>query len=322
MASEPPMTVAEPAPIVEAPTPEVAPAAKSVTETLYPDDTRQPAQDEPVAAIAAPEDPEGDEEGKQEEPEAEPIAAPTSWAKDAKEVFAALPREAQEVIAKREAERESFVQSKSREAATTRQQVETEAHTVIQQLMQNHAQQLETYAQQFEAPRPDIRLLQSADPQHRELYYQQKDAYEYATAQRDALAQQVEQARQQATFAEQQQGQAELQRELAMLQERLPEWSDPSERAKLLSDIQPIAAELGYSPELMAQARAQDILALKTAHGWREDALKYRDLMKRKMEPVRAAKQLPPVARAGAPTGQAKPAGVISTLYPNDPPRR
>lgn len=277
----------------------------------------EPQQD-PDAGAETPEGEEQPGDGEQQ-PDLEPIAAPTSWAKDAKEVFGTLPREAQEVIAQREADREKFLHQKSREASSTRQAVESEARQALSTIMENHQRAL----QQFLPPvpeMPDPRLLSSGDPQHRDLYYQQKAEYDYAAAQRDAISQQIEQSRQHADAISQQQYQAEIQAEHHALEDALgTEWSDPSERAKLLEKLQPIAAELGYSQEVMAQARAADILALRRIGDFKAKADKYDQLMKKKMEPVRAAKsQLPPAARPGITGGNPTPADAASLLYPDD----
>lgn len=294
----------------------VAPEAQPVDATTPEAFDAKDFYNEPAAEGESSEPVEGEDDGLREA--AEPIAAPLSWAKDAKETFASLPREAQEVIAKRETEREQFVQAKAREAATTRQAVEREAQTALQQIMQGHAHQLEQYAGQFDVSPPDTRLLQSSDPQHHAAYYEQDRQYRIASAQRENLSQQAQQARRQAEGLQQQQMQAAMAEEHAILAEKIPEWSDPSERAKLLGLLEPIAAELGYPQELMAQAGATDILALKAAHSWKQDADKYRQLMKQRMQPVRAAKQITPTARAMSPGGQSAPASVAAQLYPND----
>lgn len=296
----------------------VAPDAQPVVPANETTDAADFYRDQPQAdAEPAPQGDEGGE-GEQEGGDPDPIAAPLSWAKDAKETFASLPREAQEIIAKRETEREQFVQSKAREASQTRNTVETEARGVIQQMMQNHASQLEQYAGQFNVAPPDVRLLQSADPAHHAAYYEQDRQYRIASAQRETLSQQAQQARQQADGIAAQEREQSIAAENAILAEKVPEWSDPSERAKFLGSLEPIAAELGYPQELMAQAGATDILALRQASGWKAKADKYDQLMKQRMEPVRAAKQIPPNARAGAPTGQSQPIGTAELLYPND----
>jgi len=261
------------------------------------------------------------EEGADAQEDLTPIEAPGSWSKDYKEQFAALPRDMQEIISKRETERETFLQTKSREAAQTRQTVESEARQVLLQISRNHAQQLQQYASQFEVQQPDLRLLNSGDPSHRDLYFQQEAAYRHATAQRTQAQQEAAQAAQQAEQLEQHEQQLAIQQEITLLTEKVPEWSDPSERAKLLDTLQPIAAELGYSAEAMSQARAADIIALKTASEWKAKAAKLDQLMKQKMVPVRAAKQTPPAARPGSPSGQQPPSDPIRALYPNDMPR-
>ena len=302
-------------------------AAQSMTDAYKDEATppvNEPEQDAGTAADANAEDAgdtdTGDGNGGDEPEAVEPIEAPTSWAKDAKDVFGKLPREAQEIIAKREADRERFVQQKSREAAGTRQAVESEARQALSTIMQNQQQALEQFMPQL-PQMPDPRLLGS--PEHRDIYFQQKAEYDYAVTQREQVSQQLEQVRHHAHAISQQQLQAEIQAEHAVLEEALGDvWSDPSSRAKLLSDLEPIAAELGYPKEVMAEARAADIIALRRIGDLKAKADKYDQLMKKRMEPVRAAKQpLPPAARPGAQAGQSKPRGTLATLYPDDVPR-
>lgn len=302
-------------------------AAPSMTDA-YKDEATPPVneqeQDAGSAADANAEDAgntdAGDDSGEDAADAVEPIEAPTSWAKDAKDVFGKLPRKAQEIIAKREADRERFVQQKSREAAGTRQAVESEARQALSTIMRNQQQALEQFMPQL-PQMPDPRLL--ASPEHRDIYFQQKAEYDYAVAQREQVSQQLEQVRHHAHAISQQQLQAEIQAEHAVLEEALGDvWSDPSSRAKLLSDLEPIAAELGYPKEVMAEARAADIIALRRIGDLKAKADKYDQLMKKRMEPVRAAKQpLPPAARPGAQVGQSKPRGTLATLYPDDVPR-
>lgn len=251
---------------------------QATAETEY-DPSSFYEDDQPKDPVEAPADDaqadEGDTEGEGQTDEAgEPIEAPISWSKDSKDVFAKLPREAQEIITTRERERETFLQAKSREAAQTRTTVESEARQVLQQVASNYRQQMEQL-QSVVIPvpeAPDQRLLFSQDPEHHLLYNRQKAQYDSAIAQRDGLAQHIssrmEEAQRLADAASQQQQEAELQAEHSLLEEKLgQDWSDPSSRAKLLGDLTPIAAELGYSQEQIAQARACDILAMKYVHG-------------------------------------------------------
>jgi len=292
---------------VEAPAP-ADPAA------FYADD--KPAQaDEDGAEMAQEGEGDGDEQ-------VEPVAPPTSWPKDQAEKFATLPRETQEFITKRENERDVFLNQKAMEAARTREAVETEALQALSTVMQNHRQQLQAFEQFVVPEQPDLRLLNSADPAHRDLYFQQEAAYRASVAQRERLTQQLEQVRQHEAAIAQQQAQAELQAEHQLLTEKLgQEWSEPSSRAKLLSELGPIAAELGYPQELIAQARAADIIAMRQVREWKAKAEKLDGLNKAKMVPVRAAKAIPPTARPGAPVSQRGPVSIEAQLYPNDVPR-
>ena len=300
-------------------------------ETAPVDAAAQPAQVDPAPTDAAdfyreqsaegaePTAQEG-ETGEIEQPQAElePIEAPPSWAKDAKDVFATLPREAQEIVAKRERERDLEVRRSQNEVGNARQQAEREARAAVEQHTRSYAEQLEQYAQQFMPQQPDIRLLHSNDPQHHALYHEQDRQYRIAAAQQGEFQQRAAQAKQHADALAGQQHQEALVQKHQEMVEAFPEWADPAGQANLIAQLEPIAAELGYSRELMAHADASDFKALQTALNWKADAEKYRELMKRKMEPVRAAKQIPPTTRAGAPSGQAQPASVAAQLYPND----
>lgn len=298
---------------------------------------QEPAQQQEQAKPYDPEDfyahdkPKGDQqapaEGEQQDEEGEgnqqadekPIAPPLSWAKDAKDEFAKLPRATQEIIATRERDRETFLQTKSREAAQTRQTVETEARAALKTIMDNHVQQLQPILQQIMPQQPDLRLLNSDDPQHRTLYFQQEAAYRDAVAQQTQVSQQLQEAQRNAELIAQHQRQAEIEAEHEVLNTALgTEWSDPSARAKLLDTLQPIAAELGYPQELIAQARAPDIIALRRASEWKAKAEKLDQLNKAKMVLVRADKSIPPTARTGSPAGQQAPMNAVDMLYPND----
>jgi hypothetical protein len=305
---------------IDAPTPDAAPIEQPKPDTVDPRDFYNDKPAEAPEAQQGDGEPDPDAEGAEGEPEpVERIEAPVSWAKDYKEHFAALPREMQEIISTRERERETFLQSKSREAAQTRQVVETEARTLVQTIMQNHQATLQQYASRFEVQPPNPALLQSGDPEHLRIYMQQEAAYRDGTAQREQIAQQASEAERHAQAIAEQQQQIELQSEHALLEEKLgTEWSDPSTRAKLLGDLTPIAAELGYPQELIAQARACDIIAMKKTAEWKAKADKFDALNKAKMVPVRDAKRIPPAARPGAPAGSRQPTSAVDLLYPND----
>lgn len=254
---------------------------------------------------------EDDEDAADDEPAAEDaqkIDAPHSWSKEDKELFAKLPTEHQAIIARRETERDNFVKSKAFEASQTRERVASEARDIIVKMHEDHAQKLAVYAQQVLPRAPDERLLYSGDPNDVIVYQRQMAAYQRGTDQQQQLHQQIEQARAAAQSAQEQSQQAERASDAQRLQEQLPEWFDPSSGPKLRESLQSIGAELGYPTELMAEASSTDIIALKKASEWKSDAEKYRALMSKRMEGVRAAKAIPKMTRPGAaPTrGQAQ----------------
>lgn len=279
-------------------------------DTLYTDE--EPLADEAQGQI----DPTNDVDPGLVE-ELPPIEPPHSWKTDAKEKFSALPREAQEIIAQRETERERFVQSKAQEAATARQQAQQEALAQFQQFATAQAQQYQQFAAQFEPQRPDPRLI-AEDP---DTYAAQLAAFEQHSAQRDYAQRQAQALQYQAQQAQQQQAAIEAQQTRAVLAEKFPEFLDENTGPKLRQELGSIAVEFGYPAELLAQASADEILGMKKAAEWRAKAAKYDDLQKRKMEAVRSAKQLKPLARPGvpAPSGQQAPTSdPLKLLYPND----
>lgn len=248
---------------------------------------------------------EGDDEGGEEDaPPA--VEAPVSWSKEDKELFASLPPEAQAVVARREAERDRFVNQKAQEAASTRTQVEQEARQFVSQLHNEHAERLQTYAAMLSPQEPDQRLLYTGNPDDVLIYHRQEAAFRSASAQQHQLQQQIEQSRVASQRMEEEALNAEAKADAQHLYQQFPEWFDPSESPKLRQSLQSIGAELGYSPEHMAQARAVDVLGLRKAADWKAKADKYDALNRSKMEAVRAAKGLPKVAKPGAKPSKAQ----------------
>jgi hypothetical protein len=228
-----------------------------------------------------------------------PIEAPVSWDAEAKETFKSLPREAQEIVAKRESERERFVQQKSQEAALAKQTALQQATSELAQIEQGYAQHFQQLAEQLQPQRPNPQLLQH-DPA---AFYALTAQYEEAVAQQRQLQQLSQQHAQQAQARQAQIEQAEHAEQHRIIVESFPEYADPTTGPKLQAELSAVARELGYSPELIAQARATDILAMRTAADWKAKAQKYDALQAKKMEKVRAAKGLPKVATPGVSQG-------------------
>jgi hypothetical protein len=228
-----------------------------------------------------------------------PIDAPVSWDAEAKEVFANLPREAQEIVAKRETERERFVQQKSQEAAQAKQTALQQATSELAQIERGYAQHFQSLAEQLQPQRPNPQLLQY-DPQ---AFYAQQADYEAKVAQQHQLQQQAQDYAQQAQQREAQIEHQQRTEQQRLIVEQFPEYIDPTTGPKLQQELAGVARELGYSPELISQARAEDILAMRTAAKWKADSLKLAQLNAKKMEKVRAAKGLPKVAKPGVSQG-------------------
>lgn len=316
--------------VADASTPVETPAVQETTvDDLYQDDQpqeggdpdRAAGGDEPEAQGEGEPDPnvsdeadEADDANKADEPEQPAIAPPVSWKADAKDAFAKLPAELQRVVADRETERERFVQSKAQEAAQVRTALERQAMEEVAELRRQTAERLSQYAE-AEPQRPDPRLL-NEDPQ---AFYEAQAAFEAQSAQRVQAQRDAQQATEEASYYQQEIERREAAEQITTLREQFPEYLDPATAPKLQQDLGSIGAALGYSSEQMAQARAVDIMGLRTASDWKAKADKYDQLMKNKMEPVRAAKKLPPVTRPGV-SGQPQqlPADDLAALYPND----
>jgi hypothetical protein len=228
-----------------------------------------------------------------------PIDAPVSWDAEAKEKFAELPRDVQEYVAKREGERERFVQSKSQEAARAKQEALQQATNELAQIEQAYSQHFQQLAENLQPQRPNPVLLQH-DPV---AFYAQQAAYEEAVAQQRQLQQRSHEYAQQAQARQQQLEQAQMAEEHRIIVEQFPEYADPTMGPKLQQELSAVARELGYPPELIAQARAADIIAMKKVADLKAKADKYDGLMRKKMENVRAAKGLPRVAKPGVAQG-------------------
>jgi hypothetical protein len=259
-------------------------------------------EEEPAEAVEGTPGEEADDdlEIEEEADDLPPIDAPVSWDAEAKAKFAELPRELQETVAKRESEREKFVQQKSQEA--TRAKTEAE-QTAIQQLAQietGYAQHFQQLAEQLQPQRPNPALLQ-VDPQ---AFYAQQANYEETLAQQRELQQRSHHFAQQAQARAAHIEQAERTEQHRQIVELFPEYVDPTTGPEWGRKLTAVAKELGYPDELIGQARAQDIIAMKKVADLKAKADKYDALQAKKMEKVRAAKGKPPVsARPGVAQG-------------------
>lgn len=268
------------------------------------EDQEQPEEDQPDASPADDEEPIAADEDAEVEaedvPEGDepPITPPVSWTAEEKEVFKGLPRDVQEVVSRREADREKFVQSKAQEARQASVEAEKRALDALSNRLQAHSAAVSRLMVQV--PQRPSHQLQADDPYS---YAEQMDAYERATAHNQWIEQSYSSAVQEAQRAQQVIQQQSLQETEAALREKFPEYLDPTEGPKLRQELGSIALELGYSVDQLANVDANDILAMRQVATYKAKAEKYDALVAKKMEGVRAAKNLPRVSRPGTAQG-------------------
>jgi hypothetical protein len=238
------------------------------------------------------------------ESETEAPPPPASWSKEDAAAWKALTPEAREVVMRREKDIEKFVSIKGREVAETKRAAQQEALQVTAQQAEVYAAHVKAILSQYAVPAPDPALLYTGDQNDYIAYQRQDAAHRASLAQQEQLLQQAAQAQGQASQARQQAFAEQSAAEAQRLQESLPEFFDPVEGPKIQRTLETIGAELGYTPELMAQASAGDILALKRAADWKEKAAKYDKIVAKRMETVRSAKTMPKVTRPGAGASQ------------------
>lgn len=260
----------------------------AIVDAMLPDEEQEEAP--------APEEQEQPE--AEDEPEQPAIDPPVSWNAEEKAKFAELPREVQETLSRREAEREKFVQTKANETARATKEAERQALSQVAEIERQAVEQLQQLSASLLPQRPDPRLLQGTD-EHRAIFYQQQAQYEAAAAQQQQLQQAAAERGRKLNDYQQELQRREQAENIQVLQDQFPDYLDPA-KAELRQSLASTAAALGYSHEQIAQARAPDILAMKVAAEWKAKAEKFDALQKTKMETVRAAKNLPPVAKPGA----------------------
>ena len=315
-------------------TEQAAPVETAATlEDLYPNEASrepdtdpqpepEPEEQDPSVNDEAEAEPDGEEEGDPEqddEPEQPAIERPKSWKADAEEEWSALPRNIQERIAERETERERFVNTKAQEAAQTENRVRQMAEQELAQFSEQQAMQYQMLAKQFFPQQPDRNLLFTGNPQDQLKYQQQQALYEDGLAQQQQLQQAAAEHAQRAQRIRDDQDNAARQQDAERLRAEMPEWFDEAKQADLQSNLTATAKALGYPDELLPEANASDLLALRTAHEWKDKAAKWDAYQKAKMQPVRAAKKKAPIPNTpGSPMKGQQSADPIAMLYPDD----
>lgn len=251
------------------------------------DEDTDPEADETEADEAEDEADEGEEQDDDEdEPEAPAIAPPASLTAEEKADWAQLPPEAQQKIVAIEARRTAEVQSGLENARNAQRESESAAASRIAEAERLHAEQLMAIAQRSAPQPPDDRLIDH-DPR---AYLAAKARYDRDVAQHSEFVQQIQALHEGAT-KEQERLEAEaIKAEWQRVRDDLPEAGNPEQWQALMGKLTPLALELGYPEELLADATPSDIRAIKRAAQWKDKADKWDALQSRKMTSVRAHK--------------------------------
>lgn len=280
-------------------------AAAALDDYFAQQDEGEPVDDD------SPEDdaPEGDEpeDDEQDDESDEPetaIDAPVSLNAEEKAVFAQLPVEAQQAWAASETRRNAQVQEATTKAAHAERSAKTQAAEAHSKAKAVFATQLAEFASHLSPQMPDAELAR-VNPGE---YIAQKAQYDAMKAQHDELVQQVaalgDEASQEIDQAFIQQRDREL---LA-----IPEVANEDTRGDFFERALGAAEALGYERDiLLRDGNATDFKALVAAHGWKQDADKYKALMAKQMTRVREAKSAKP--NAAQPLGSGKARAQVKT---------
>lgn len=243
---------------------------------------------------------EDDSEDEADEPETPAIAPPASLNAEEKAVWAQLPPEAQQTLAAIETRRTAEVQSGLEKARNAQREATSAAAGRVAEAQRMFAEQQAAIAQHY-APKAPV---ESQYPNW-ESFARAQTAYREQSAQHDQLMQRFTSLHGEAT-KEQERIEAEaLTNMWADVKTDLPEAADKAQWDALMDKIAPVALELGYPQELLAEATPNDIRALKRAAAYKEKADKWDALQGQRMSKVRQGRQ-PAKPNAAQPIGSGK----------------
>ena len=261
--------------------------AQHLEQDNEPEEDTDPETDEPEADEAEDEADEGEEQDDDEdEPDEPAIDPPASLTAEEKAKWAQLPPEAQQAIVAIESRRTAEVQQGLEKARNAQREAESTAASRIAEAERLHAEQLMAIAQRNAPQPPDDRMIDH-DPR---AYLAAKARYERDVAQHNEFVQQIRSLHEGAT-KEQERLEAEaIKAEWQRVRDDLPEAGNPEQWQALMGKLTPLALELGYPEELLADATPSDIRAIKRASQWKDKADKWDALQSRKMTAVRSHK--------------------------------
>lgn len=272
-----------------------------------PEEDEIPEGDEPEEEVEAEEgdEPEAgetdEEEGEEGEPEQPAIEPPASLTAEEKAAWAQLPPEAQLMLKSVEARRTTEIQQGLEKARSAQREAESAAAQRVAEAQKLFAEQQTALAQRY--------MPQKPDPRHYpdwQTYSAAQSDYEARAAQHQQLVQQLSGLHEEATKEHERLEAEALQQQWKAVQSDLPEAADPAQWQDLMGKLSPLALELGYPEELLADATPVDIRAIKRAAGWKEKAEKYDALMSRQMAKVRSGKSAKPNAAQPVGSGKAR----------------
>jgi hypothetical protein len=291
----------------------------------------QPAESaEPQAATAEQESPpQGDDADQLEavpsedadatEPAEEPsIEPPRSWTKEAKERWAALPRETQEYLANREQERDREVRRSQNEAAEAKKAVQAEL-TKVEQARQEYEAKLPAIMQALQDAQSgqfadiktmaDVERLATDDP----FRYLQWQAHQQKL---QAVNYELEQSKQRQTTEQKTKWAQHVQEENARAAELHPELADASKAERLQKAAVELLSDKGFTQQELARlANGEDKLSIydHRVQSLLLDGVKYREAQKAPAKAI--TKPVPPVQKPGvAPPRGAQAAQTIQAL--------
>jgi hypothetical protein len=214
-----------------------------------------------------PEAAEDELEIEEEADDLPPIDAPVSWDAEAKAVFATLPRERKRLCRSGKRIASASFSRSPRKRPEPRQEVEQAAY---QQLANTtpRSRSTSSLAEQFSRSGP----IRAAATRPAGIL-RPAGAIRGRQAQRRELQQQAENYAQQASSGSA--GRTGPWRNSTDHRREFPEYADPTTGPKLQQELSAVARELGYPPELIGQARATDIIAMRKVAELKAKADKY-----------------------------------------------
>lgn len=266
-------------------------------------DAAQFEDDEPEGELDEGEEPDVDEPEDSDEggePETPAIDPPASLTAEEKAAWAQLPPEAQLMLKSVEARRTTETQRGLEKAREAQREAEAAAAERVAEAQRLFAEQQTQLASDYAPIKPDPR--QFPDWQ---TYSAAQAQYEARAAQHSQRLQQLQGLHDEATREQERLHGEAMRRMVAEVRDEVPEFTN-GQFQELMDKLTPLALELGYPENLLAEASPVDIRAIKRAAAWKVESDKYKALMARQMTKVRSGKTAKPNAAQPLGSGKAR----------------